>query len=236
MNKRINGLFKRMALTAGAALAIAGTGYAGFASAAVAEDSAQTHPAFGPHHHKEPVWILTVEGKEGNAPLLSLLKIDAETLESRLRSGESLADIAKKQGVDKMKVVDLLVAQQNERLNEAVKSGQLTEEQASRWRSGLQERTERLVEKHHSFGQGMGRRKARYLEDTAQVLGMSPRSLLEELKKGKSIVQIGKEKGIAEDTIVSKLLDKEKVRIKERIHRIWGNTSQVKSHEKNDKN
>lgn len=230
MKRTVNpNFFKCLAAAAGIVIAL--VGFALSSPSAALASLAEEHP-----HRHGPSWFAAEEdGKPGNAPLLALLKIDADTLESRLRAGKSLAEIAEEQGVKKQQVIDLLVAQQSKRIDEAVEAGKVSKQQADEWKNGLQQRTRKMVESKFGHGRGhghdrgrMGPRGGKYLEDTAQVLGISQRTLLEELKKGKSIAQIGKEKGIAEETLVSKLLEKEKARIQDRIHRVWGKANQVK--------
>lgn len=234
MNQTANAFFKRLALAAGVAVALTGFAYSGPVSAEAADTAGtavQEHPLYRPEEPSRSAWIL-MDDKKGNESLLSLLKTDAATLHKELNAGKSLADIAKEKGVDRQKVVDLLVAHQKARLAEAVKAGKLTQEQASKWSEGIQERAEKFVDRkgpfmqhHHGHAGHAGKSR---LDDTAQALGMTPKQLLDELKKGKSIAQVGKEKGISEDTIVSRLLEKEKARIQARIHRTWDKANQVK--------
>ncbi|MDG0812276.1 hypothetical protein [Cohnella rhizosphaerae] len=77
------------------------------------------------------------------------------------------------------------------------------------------ERVHREGQHHH------GRKHHRRLNDIAEVLGMTPTQLVDELKKGKSIAQIGKTKGMSEDQLIGKLLDKERIHLKEQINRSW---------------
>ncbi|WP_217592293.1 hypothetical protein [Cohnella sp. GbtcB17] len=77
------------------------------------------------------------------------------------------------------------------------------------------------AERVHREGHHHGRKHHRRLNDIAEVLGMTPPQLIDELKKGKSIAQIGKAKGMSEDQLISKLLDKERVHLKEQINRSW---------------
>jgi len=236
MKPSANVLFKRLTIAAAAAILLSGFASAGPVSADAANgaDSANEHPLYHSEERSQSVWSFIEEDKQkGNETLLTLLKIDAATLHQELRAGKSLADIAKEKGVDRQKVVDLLVAQQKARLAQAVKDGKLTQEQAAKWSAGIQERAEKFVDRKGPFmGHGhAGHAGKSRLNDTAQALGMSPQQLLDELKKGKSIAQVAKEKGISEDKLVSKLLEKEKSRIQERIHRTWDKASQVKRDE-----
>ncbi|MDI4646494.1 hypothetical protein [Cohnella hashimotonis] len=77
------------------------------------------------------------------------------------------------------------------------------------------------AERVHREGHHHGRKHQRRLNDMAEVLGMTPPQLIDELKKGKSIAQIGKSKGMSEDQLIGKLLDKERVHLKEQINRTW---------------
>lgn len=235
MKPSANILFKRLTIAAAAAVLLTGFAYAGPISAEAANgaDSANEHPLYHPEERSQSVWSIIEEDRsKGNDSLLTLLKIDASTLHKELQAGKSLADIAKERGVDRQKVVDLLVAQQKARLAQAVKDGKLTQEQAAKWSAGIQERAEKFVDRKGLMGHGhMGHAGKSRLNDTAQALGMTPQQLLDELKKGKSIAQVAKEKGISEDALVSKLLEKEKSRIKDRIHRTWDKANQVKQDE-----
>jgi hypothetical protein len=218
MNKPSNKRLGLLVAALGIALAIPGFSAPSPANAATATADAQQHPHLFSHQKADAAWPAMADG---NSPLLTLLKTDEDTLRSELRGGKSLAQIAKERGVDKQKVIDLLVAQQNAKLDEAVKQGKVTEDQAKQWRTGIQERTRRIVDGEGGKWRGH-HRSGHYLQDAAQVLGMTPKALVEELKKGKTVVQIGKEKGIAEAQIVDQLLAKEKTRIEKRINHVWG--------------
>jgi hypothetical protein len=79
-----------------------------------------------------------------------------------LRSGKSLAAVAKEKGVDVQKVVDALVAEAKERVANAVKDGRLTQAQADQ---RLKDLTVRITKRVNSampmgpgaFGHGHGR-------------------------------------------------------------------------------
>jgi polyhydroxyalkanoate synthesis regulator phasin len=69
------------------------------------------------------------------------LGIDLDALRTELQSGKTLAEVAKAHGVDVQKVIDALTADAKAKLDEAVKSGRITQEQAD---SRLAETTTRL--------------------------------------------------------------------------------------------
>ena len=69
-------------------------------------------------------------GGVASEALTDLLGIDAEQLHTRLHAGETLAGIAEAQGVDVQAVVDELVAELDERLDNAVENGRLDQSEA----------------------------------------------------------------------------------------------------------
>jgi ribosomal protein S20 len=73
------------------------------------------------------------------------LGMTEEELREELRDS-TLAEIAKDQGKTAAGLVDELVAVQTKRIDDAVDEGKLTDEQADRLKSGLEERTQALVD------------------------------------------------------------------------------------------
>lgn len=94
-------------------------------------------------------------GGEGPTEILDLLGIDQATLRERLAAGESLADIA---GDDLDAIVDLMVADAEERLDTAVENGRLTQEEADEKTAELEERITERLESSEGFGRGRGHR------------------------------------------------------------------------------
>lgn len=91
------------------------------------------------------------------------LGLTTDELRTRLRDGESLADVAEAEGVDVQAVVDAIVAGHQVRLDEAVADGRITQEQADERAADLEEHAEAIVEGTfegrmggHRPGMGMG--------------------------------------------------------------------------------
>lgn len=159
-----------------------------------------------------------------NEELLSLLNMDADTLRQQLLSGKSLTEIASEKGISEQQIVDLFVKQGTQRIDEAVKAGKLTQEQADQLKSLLEERIKDGIEQKGGFKVKAGI-KARFhkgkLEEAASVLGMNVEEILSELKSGKSIAQIAEEKGISKQQLIDDLLEKEKERITKWVDQTW---------------
>jgi hypothetical protein len=73
---------------------------------------------------------------------------------TQLRSGKSLAAVAKQKGVDVQKVVDALVAEAKQRIADAVKSGRLTQAQADQRLKNLTARITAKVNATRPVGPG----------------------------------------------------------------------------------
>jgi uncharacterized protein YidB (DUF937 family) len=73
------------------------------------------------------------------------LNLSADDLRSKLKDGKTLAQVAKDQGVDVQKVIDAMVADATAHIDQEVKDGKLTADQANQRKSGLKDRITKLV-------------------------------------------------------------------------------------------
>jgi uncharacterized low-complexity protein len=92
-----------------------------------------------------------------------LLKIDANTLVSRLKNGETLAAIATAQGVDRSNLVSTLVKGQSDRIEQLVTAGRWTRERADAYLAQLQTKVTAAIDSNTSWpfqlgpgGRGLG--------------------------------------------------------------------------------
>ncbi len=84
------------------------------------------------------------------------LDLTEEELHERLRDGETLAEIAEDEGKPVAGLVDAMVAAAEEKIDDAVEDGRLTEERADELKQELEERITDLVngERRGPFGFG----------------------------------------------------------------------------------
>ncbi|HWG92642.1 MAG TPA: hypothetical protein VNU66_00250 [Mycobacteriales bacterium] len=75
------------------------------------------------------------------------LGISRDELRTALRDGQSLAEVAEANGVERQALVDALVAAASEHLDEQVAEGDLTQEQADERKAELAERVEEMVDR-----------------------------------------------------------------------------------------
>ncbi|MFM1651735.1 hypothetical protein ACI7RC_06495 [Brevibacillus sp. B_LB10_24] len=142
-----------------------------------------------------------------NQELLSLLKLDAEGLQTQLKNGKSLAQIAEAQGVAEDDVISLLTKQHEEQLAKAVEDGKLTQEQADKMKEKTAEMVKNMVENtHQRMGGGFGVKfDIRDNQELLSLLKLDAEGLQTQLKNGKSLAQIAEAQGVAEDDVISLL-------------------------------
>jgi DNA-binding phage protein len=134
------------------------------------------------------------------------LGITTEELRTQLEAGKSLADVAKAEGVDKQKLIDALVKAGEARLDEA--------------KATLPDRVAKLVDATHKPGEhgpgghggpdGHGRGAG--LEAAAKALGITEDALKTELKDGKTLAEVAKEKGVDKQKVIDALVAEAKAR------------------------
>lgn len=134
------------------------------------------------------------------------LGIDLATLQSDLQSGKTIADIAAEKNVELTTIVDAVVAKQSDNLKAAVTDGRLTQEQADAQTALLKANLNALFTR--TFDQlpgnrpGFGQRGNMMLDVLATTLGVDAATLQTELKSGKTIADIAKEKNVELSTVV----------------------------------
>lgn len=116
-------------------------------SVATAIEEAGALRGHGHRHHRGG---FIGDGEE----LATILGMTTDELSEALRSGSSIADIAAENSVDVQEIIDLLVAQAQERLDTAVAEGRLTADEAAEKSSEL---ATRITEKVNGEFEGRGR-------------------------------------------------------------------------------
>jgi len=142
--------------------------------------------------------------------------IGATQLSPRAESKAVVEDAAKQLGVDPAKLSDALKQALENRVDEAVRSGRLTEEQGERLKERIQADDHPLFGgpgvRGHGFGgpgpRGHGRalRRGASLDAAAGYLGISEEALRQNLRGGKTLAAIAKEKGKSVDGLVDALV------------------------------
>ncbi|MBT9283505.1 MAG: hypothetical protein KM312_12865 [Hydrogenibacillus schlegelii] len=171
--------------------------------------------------------------------IADVLGIPAEELQAEFQQGKSLVDIAKAHGIDEATLIDRLVAAKKEALDRLVQSGKIDQARADalleQYKSDLPQRIEKAPSEagkpfsrgkddspfkrgfdRGGFGpHGFGPHAS--IADLADILGLQPDELQNELKNGKSLAQIAEAHGIAKADLIARLTDAVKQTLDERV-------------------
>jgi hypothetical protein len=85
------------------------------------------------------------------AVVAKAIGISEADLRDQLRSGKTIADVAKAKGVDVQKVIDALVADISHRIDQAVTDNHITADRAASIKQGLTDRITKLVNEGGRF-------------------------------------------------------------------------------------
>lgn len=149
---------------------------------------------------------------ERREALAEILGMSADELSEALRSGSTIAEIAEAQGVDVQSVSDYLVDLANERIDQAVANGDLTEEEAAEKRSEAAEKVEATIngersDRGHKGQRGhRGGQKGERSETLADVLGITAEELREAKQAGTTIAELAEANGVSVDAVVEALV------------------------------
>ena len=148
----------------------------------------------------------------GADDVATYLGLKPAELATQLRSGKSLADIAKAQGKTVEGLKTAITDAATKQLDAAVTAGKLTKEQETKLLAGLASHLDDFVNgvhkgvrgfrvpggpggMRHGFGFGFGPGLMAGAEDVATYLGLKPAELATQLRSGKSLADIAKAQG-----------------------------------------
>jgi lambda repressor-like predicted transcriptional regulator len=136
------------------------------------------------------------------SPVAGFLGISETDLQTALRHGQTLAQIAQAHGKSTNDLKTFLTNQLKTRLDDAVKNGRITSQQETTMLNNASSRFDKLI--NTNFQQVAANRPGRvggpwfggaYLSTVAQTLGMNVADVRTELQNGKTLAQIAQEHG-----------------------------------------
>lgn len=168
------------------------------AEAATGEKMVPTQDVEATEQAEKHVAVFTGSSHHGHAfkeifstKLQTLLKLDEDALRSQLKAGKTLAQIAESQGVSRADLKATLIAANNEALE--------------RNKAKFIAHVDRIMD---STLQDYGRHKRHMKLDfteTAKLLGMNKADLKSELKKGATLAELAKLKGVEVQKVIDLL-------------------------------
>jgi ribosomal protein S20 len=130
------------------------------------------------------------------------LNLSAGDLRSKLEDGNTtIAQVAQAQGVDVQKVIDAMVADATAHIDQDVKDGKLTSDQANQRKSNLQDRITKLVNEGKPKGDHGPK-----LDAAAKALNVSVDDLRSKLKDGKTLAQVAKDQGVDAQKVIDAMV------------------------------
>ena len=144
-------------------------------------------------------------GQDFLDPLASFLGISTSDLQTALRNGQTLAQIAQAHGKSASDVKTFLTNQLKTNLDKEVAAGRITSQQETTILNNASSRFDNMINNGfksggpgrpfgHGFGPGPGP-MGMYLSTVAQTLGMNEADVRTELQNGKTLAQIAQEHG-----------------------------------------
>ena len=141
------------------------------------------------------------------------LGISATDLQTALKSGQTLAQVAQAHGKSATDLKTFLTNQLKTRLDQAVSSGKMTSQQETTALNNASSRFDKLINSNFQQVGGPGRPGMRgrgfgvpYLSTVAQTLGMQPADVRTELQSGKTLAQIAQEHGKTSNDLENAIL------------------------------
>jgi prolyl-tRNA editing enzyme YbaK/EbsC (Cys-tRNA(Pro) deacylase) len=154
--------------------------------------------------------------REGLADLADVIGISTDDLRAALRDGQTLAQVAEANGVDRQQVVDALVANGTERLDAAVAAGRIDHATADERKASLPDRAADLVngELERNAHRHPGRPAA--IRTAAEAIGIDADELRAALRDGQTIAQVAEANDVDPQDVIDALV----ARFTERITKV----------------
>ena len=215
----------RRGATAAVATGLVAGGIAGgyiISHAASPSPAATANPSTGAEHqHHEGVpGAGSAARTQDLQQIADAIGITSAQLQSEMSAGKTIAAIAKEHNVDPAKVITTLVTDENAEIDAAVKSGQLTQAQATQMKGETTQRVTDLVngtEPAHGPGGPGGGMRGEDQQVIATAIGISTTQLQTELTAGKTIAAIAVEHHVTAAKVINALVASENTEIDQRV-------------------
>jgi ribosomal protein S20 len=198
-----------VALTTAGLLVAGGAGVAAAAGSGSGSGSTTSSAHRGLHARKQKL--------AAQALKIAADKIGVSTadLKAALKSGKSVADVAKSKNVDPADVVTALVHAADTKIDKAVTNNKLSADKAAKLKANLTDRATKLVNnahrnQAHRKGERYGRRANLVKQGgkiAADTIGVSPQALRTAVKSGKSVAEVATSKGVDPQTVINAIVN-----------------------------
>lgn len=166
------------------------------------------------------------------SPLATYLGINATDLQTALRNGQTLAQVAQAHGKTASDVKTFLTNQLKTNLDKAVAAGKMTSQQETNILNNASSRFDKMINNSFKnqgprgpFGPGFRRGPGfgpgpmgSYVSTTAKTLGMTNAQVQTELRSGKTLAQIAQEHGKTASDLETAIINSLKPQIEQRLN------------------
>jgi uncharacterized protein (DUF433 family) len=173
-------------------------------------------------------------GVLGTGPIESAAEaigIEPSALLAAIRDGQTVAEVAQANGVDPATVVDAIVANANDRLDQAVADGELTQEQADERAADVEEHATDFVNGDLSMpfhpgppligNPGLWGFADGPFAAAANAIGIDPSELFGDLRDGMTIADVAKDHGVEVSTVVDAVVASLQERLDSAVENGW---------------
>ncbi|MDD9266937.1 hypothetical protein ACFPES_07805 [Paenibacillus sp. GCM10023248] len=177
--------------------------------------------------------------KGGAMDFAAILGIDPTVLKEEIKQGKTIVQIAQeKANLTEEALLAKLTEAETKKIDVALSSGKIKQEQADKMKAGLADRLKKVIEMKpqvmsfgHSAPAPYGGGFFGSSKEIAEILGVSEEELNTQRKAGKSLAEIAQEKGITEDQLIAKLKDNLTDELKSFVERKGGAPQAKPGHE-----
>ena len=158
--------------------------------------------------------------QESMQEIASLIGVEVDALGDWLQSGGTLAEVATENGVDPAAVIELMVANANERIDVAVENGRIAADEVPEKQAEAQERATAVVNEGQSERPGGEARQERRQESAqamAELIGVEVDDLQEWIVGGGTLAELAEQNGVSVDAVVDVIVDQKNERIDEAV-------------------
>ena len=148
--------------------------------------------------------------------IADLIGVDVESLRDRLRSGGTLAEVATENGVEPSAVIDLMVANANARIDQAVADERVDADEADERRAEAEERATTLVNEGRPERPGREARQES-AQEMADLIGVDVDALREWLRNGGTLAEIAEQNGVDPAVVVDHIVENMTERIDQAV-------------------
>jgi transposase-like protein len=146
------------------------------------------------------------------------IHVDRSALVKELRSGKTIADVARDHKVDPQTVIDAIVKAGNEKIDARVAAGKLDPQRAKTAKDRLPQLAGKLVNGKLAHGGRSGHRRAAVrgaLDTAATAIHIDRSALVSELRSGKSIADVARDHHVDPQTVIDAIVKAAKDKLTE---------------------